>query len=284
MKLPRNTVVCSMSVWTHYLSTTHHVLQGVSGRRLVFKPFSIRLPFWKTSAIFAICIFAFAAPLCCSLSPHLAFANEVQHLTFDGNSLSASASIEGLFDSFGAILPGETRTGTVTLFNGGTESCIFYLRVAQEPTTNRSDAAEAPMRMKLSIQADGQSVYEGDLRGMTLKEGTMLGQAAAGEAVEVSFVIEAPSDMENEFVLSSICVPWVFAAQQIAISTSSSSGKQGSYKSATLAQTGNETAAVVLTVFASVAAAAGATTLVAHRKNQVLRSTRKEIRYAAKHF
>lgn len=214
-----------------------------------------------------------ALALAFSLGPLLperqAYADEAQRIAFDGVGLEASSPLDALFDGFGTIFPGETKTGDVVLANESSEPCVFYLRVAQEPTTNRADAAEAPVRMKLSLSTEGAELYQGDLRGEALREGAILGYVDPGDSLDLSFTIEAPADMGNEFALSSLRVPWTFAAQQIIPQTNPTDGKPSPTTSGSLPQTGDAGATIAIAALAGAALAAGAVALIA-RKTRIV--------------
>lgn len=214
--------------------------------------------------VIASAALAFALSLGPALPEQQAYADEAQRITFDGTTLESSSPLEALFDGFGTIFPGETKTGSVILVNESSEPCIFYLRVEQEPTTSRADAAEAPALMTLLLSTEGTEIYQGDLRGEALREGTLLGYVDPGDSLDLSFSIEAPADMGNEFALSSLRVPWTFAAQQIITQSDSSSGKSSPAGSGSLPQTGDGTA-IALVALIGATVAAGAIVLIARK-------------------
>lgn len=197
----------------------------------------------------------------CLVTPTAAHADEPYRISFDGESSVLVASADNLFAHFGSIVPGETRTGSVMLENESGAPCAFFLRAEEEARAERDDAADAPSRMRLTIESNGATVYEGDLAAARLLETVPLGSVEAGGELEIAFAVSAPTDLGNEYALASVEAPWTFVAQQNA-----AAGK-GSPLPAT-GDSGNALAAAAL------AGAGAAAVLIARMARTRLRAER----------
>ncbi len=193
-----------------------------------------------------------AACICASVGTPAAQADDAYRIAYDGSSLSLDAADANLFARFGAILPGETRSERVVLENASGAPCDFYLR-ADGASASRPDASDAPGRIALSIEADGETVYEGSLSAELLWEGVPLGRVEADGDIEVAFSVTADPTLGNAVALSSVSAPWTFAVQQV----------PGEGKSASLASTGDAGAAIAAAAFIAAGAAAAGVACIA---------------------
>lgn len=200
-------------------------------------------------------------------------------ITYHGADAGLSSTGEDLFAHFGMLVPGERGEGSVVLENASDRPCDFYLHANQNTESSRPETADAFSRVRLSISSllSGETIYEGTLQAADLAGGAYLGTVDPGESIALTFAVEIPSDLGNEFALSEHTAPWVFAAQEIPENVPAPAEPEPDEETPLLAKTGSYPLGVfvVALVALALAAAVAAFAAKAHAYLDDPRATRR---------
>lgn len=156
----------------------------------------------------------------------VAYRGQEEGFTFGPGSEYTSSD---LFDSFKGVMPGDTRTETVTFKNEAVDSDFvrLYLRaVAHDDTANPMSPAVAAKETDVASMKDflaqlGMKVYNGSemiysaspdqTAGLT--DNVYLGTVRTGETLDLRVELEVPATLDNRYAYRAGEVDWVFLVE-----------------------------------------------------------------------
>ncbi len=152
------------------------------------------------SLLAAVGILAVALPVAFAGVGRGAGVDPVQ--VFSSGSLIAADASGGSQLSVAGMVPGQSRSATIRLSNGGSATTAFNLSTR---LSDRVGAGGAPLSSTLILRvrslAGGRSVYAGPLAGMPR---LALGRIPAGAERAYRFTVELPHSAGNEVAGSSL--------------------------------------------------------------------------------
>ena len=106
-------------------------------------------------------------------------------------------------------MPGDTVSDTVYVKNQNDHAANLFFR-----TETPEDLSEAQMdllkNLQLSIQVNGNSVYEGNLESTDLNEKISLGLYEKGSEGKIDFSVSMPKEDKNVYAARDTNITWVF--------------------------------------------------------------------------
>ena len=115
-----------------------------------------------------------------------------------------------LFTDINDMMPGDVRTGTVTVNN----SNDYRIHVVLKEKGNQTRELLLK-QMKLTIYKNGKTLYDGDLTDDSLVNGLSLGNFAAKTTTSLTFKLELPKEVMNQTAFTNINLEWEFTASRI---------------------------------------------------------------------
>lgn len=171
-----------------------------------------------------------------------AYGSGAYQVVYDGDSERLVSADDDFFSHFDVMMPGDVLSGTVDISNDGdsTQDAYFYTRPLD--AANRAEADDLLNKIVLTISSEnsGKLIYEGELRADDLSHAVHLGTFAPGDEDVLSFRLQVPAELGNEYAMAENAVNWVFATQEV------TSGEESGSKAGSLRQTGDDTATVAL--------------------------------------
>lgn len=154
-------------------------------------------------------------------------------VTFDE---SKQIVMTGLFDNFLGVMPGDTRTESITINNDCADYDYIkvYLRAEANSTDNIQsveDAADEDValmndflaQLNMTVDVDGEAIFDDALDGAsTLSENVLLGTLNKNESMSFDVTLEVPIEMGNEYAIRSGEVDWIFTIEAFDYPTPSS--------------------------------------------------------------
>lgn len=150
-----------------------------------------------------------------SANPTVMYDGKDDGIVFENSLISLiNTDRPDLFVDFKEMMPGDTRTQTITVGarNTGWDTVRMYLRV--QPTEDEDARAAYELLMsygdwvKLTVSQDGEVLSEGDLSDGVLL-GTFQGEGKTELQVELSIDIQAGNELQGLVA----AVDWVFTAE-----------------------------------------------------------------------
>jgi LPXTG-motif cell wall-anchored protein len=151
----------------------------------------------------------------------VSYEGQAQKFVFSSGS---SESPTDLFDGFKDVMPGDSRTQSIVIKNNQSNvNVVIYLR-AQGAQNGSEDFLS---QLKLTAKQSGTSTLYSAPANETaqLTDWVNLGQIAPGGTITLNVTLEVPADLDDSFQNSIGYINWQFKAEEIPITTSSSSGK-----------------------------------------------------------
>lgn len=134
-------------------------------------------------------------------------------IEFRGDSHKLVTTEDNFFSDLNQMLPGDTLDGKATIKNaGGRRTEIFF--TTEPENINEDDAIEkeALERITMKISIGDKVIFDGPLSKSC--ENVSLGKYGDGDSAQLSFELQVPADMTNEFNMQELGVKWVFSAEE----------------------------------------------------------------------
>lgn len=146
-------------------------------------------------------------------------ANTVE---YKGESEGLIATPNDFFLNLGELLPGDTKEDIAYIKNSTDEEIeVFFKTEPLEKELYYDDIDYSlleKIKLKISLKqtknSEEQMLYEGNLGAELMKEYISLGKYQKGYDGEFIFKIEVPTELRNEYTLSTTKVKWVFAVEK----------------------------------------------------------------------
>ena len=146
------------------------------------------------------------------------FANTVE---YKGEAEGLIATPNDFFLNLGELLPGDTKQDIAYIKNSTNEPIEVFFKTEPLDKTEYYDEIDYSLleKIKLTItlkqtsSSEEQLLYEGNLGAELMSEYISLGEYQKGYDGEFIFKIEVPTDLRNNYTLSTTKVKWVFAVK-----------------------------------------------------------------------
>lgn len=134
----------------------------------------------------------------------------------------------GLFGEFATMVPGDERTGKVEVRNTGSKSAKVLFWVSA-PEGQAAETLKDAARLKVSVSGEqgGKTLFEGSLRQASASEKLQLGELGAGQSRELEFTLYLPASLGNEAAARSGSMAFRFQAQSVDVGKPSDEGDSG---------------------------------------------------------
>ena len=126
-------------------------------------------------------------------------------MTFS-HSGGLEANTKDLFRNFGLYMAGDEYKDTLKITSKASRPVTIFFR------TNNLNNTDLKGKMKLKIELDGQSVYDGDLFSSKLGSYEKLTKLAAGKTATFTYTVTLPEDSQNYYSVLKDNVQWMFKA------------------------------------------------------------------------
>ncbi len=147
-------------------------------------------------------------------------------VVYQGESKSLIAAPKDFFSGFSTMLPGDTYTGTIELFNDGDEERTLYFRTKSLDDSPLLEHIE----LEITTEIDNKKnlIYLGPLHGEELNENIDLAYLQAGMSGVMHFKLYVPTYLDNKFTLMDTHIKWIFST--LNMPKTSDSVKTGDYE------------------------------------------------------
>ena len=168
----------------------------------------------------SVSILAFAA------EPTVTYQGQEKGFAFEPGS---SYSESDLFDSFKDVMPGDTRTETITFFNEATDNDFvkLYLKVVPHDETENplsdavAESGETIASMQEFLSKLSMKVYQGDSliyeaspdQTDGLANAVYLGTVRSGEKTALRVELNVPIELDNQYANRIGEMDWVFTVE-----------------------------------------------------------------------
>ncbi len=153
-----------------------------------------------------------------SLLPQTAFADAgagAYAIELLGEPSGIVNEADDLFAHIPPLAPGESGQGHAVICNKADASQRVWLAVDDWAAAEDGPAAELLDRITVRIAYDGETVYEGAVRGEGLREAALLGEIAPGGQAELAYVLTASPDLDADAESLTNAVRWTLAAEDL---------------------------------------------------------------------
>lgn len=129
-------------------------------------------------------------------------------LVYKGDS-TFEVSSEDFFSNFDYMMPGDTCEDKITLKN----SCDNYLKLYFKSTAPTDEVLLDEIMLKILV--DGKLYYEGPLKASDLNEYEELAMISPNKDKEMTYELQVPEYLQNEFSVEDDNVTWYFKAIEV---------------------------------------------------------------------
>lgn len=130
-------------------------------------------------------------------------------VSLDAQAAQMVSNTSDFFQNLDTLMPGDTVSDTVYVKNQNDHAANLFFH-----TETPEDLSEAQMdllkNLQLSIQVNGNSVYEGNLESTDLNEKISLGLYEKGSEGKIDFSVSMPKEDKNVYAVRDTDITWVF--------------------------------------------------------------------------
>lgn len=149
-------------------------------------------------------------------APCAAQAADISRIEYLGGADGMVAPDTDLFESFGAMMPGDRASGIVDVRNSGTARAALWFWADGAETKRGAEELLDEVQVEIVSLATDETVYAGPLRADGMGDPISLGEYAPGESAELAYSIYVPEYLGNAFMEAESGVTWTFAAEELA--------------------------------------------------------------------
>lgn len=130
---------------------------------------------------------------------------------FEGEANKLVSGTDDFFSGLGEIMPGDRKTGTVTVKNTtkNTQDLTFSMKMPARYTKSSLELLE---RLNIEVKNDDEIVYNGTIADAYKAGNINLGRYKAGGSSKLSFTIQADEKIDNSLALTDAVTIWKFSA------------------------------------------------------------------------
>lgn len=129
---------------------------------------------------------------------------------FSGLSHRLLAQPDDFFNNIPILLPGDSYSDSISLFNTTDSEAEVFFHV----DVPEKEDEEVLSRIGLSIHMQDEEIYAGNLISEELHNAISLGKYKPEEQDELTFTLNVPPDMDNEYALEQAKVKWNFSVEK----------------------------------------------------------------------
>ncbi len=123
---------------------------------------------------------------------------------------------EDFFQNFQRLMPGTSYTDQASISNSSEQAIELFFRTGYD--ASQEDAASLLESLKLTIQYNQKTLYQGNLKAEALEEGISLGIFAPGASGEMQYTITVPKELTNSFARRQAEVIWTYSMKEASLS------------------------------------------------------------------
>ena len=151
------------------------------------------------------------------------------HITVKANEVEYRGELGGLiatpddfFLNLGELLPGDTKEDRAYIKNSTNDEIEVFFKTEPLDRSEYYDEIDYSLlekiKLKISLKqtknSEEQLLYEGNLGAELMSNYISLGEYKKGYDGEFIFKIEVPTELRNDYTLSTTKVKWVFAVEK----------------------------------------------------------------------
>lgn len=129
---------------------------------------------------------------------------------FSGASYRLLAAPDNFFNNMPVLLPGDSYSDSISLFNTTDSEAELFFHV-DVPEKKDEDVLS---HIGLSIHMQEEEIYKGNLISEELHRAISLGKYQPEEQGKLTFTLNVPPDMDNQYALEQAKVKWNFSVQK----------------------------------------------------------------------
>ncbi len=142
-------------------------------------------------------------------------------VTFEGGADGIVRVGDDFFSHWGALMPGDTVSDTVTVGNAYVRPTYVYFRT-------ESTMDDALLRqLRLTIRNGDTVLYDGTMDG-TIEHNVTLGCFSKGKSGKLSYTVQVPASLDNSYGLSNSRTKWIFSCTSVRSAGGGGGGTGGS--------------------------------------------------------
>lgn len=158
----------------------------------------------------------------CVLVISLQFKVSANVVEYKGGAEGLIATPDDFFLNLGELLPGDTKEDRAYIKNSTNDEIEVFFKTEPLNQTEYYDEIDYSLlekiKLKISLKqtkaSEEQLLYEGNLGAELMSNYISLGEYKKGYDGEFIFKIEVPTELRNNYTLSTTKVKWVFAVKK----------------------------------------------------------------------
>lgn len=158
----------------------------------------------------------------CVLVISLQFKVSANVVEYKGGAEGLIVAPDDFFLNLGELLPGDTKEDIAYIKNSTNDEIEVFFKTEPLDETEYYDEIDYSLlekiKLKISLKqtsnSEEQLLYEGNLGAELMSKYISLGEYKNGYDGEFIFKIEVPTDLKNNYTLSTTKVKWVFAVEK----------------------------------------------------------------------
>ena len=140
-------------------------------------------------------------------------------VVYQGKSKELFADPDNFFINFSDMMPGDVYQDEAVIHNNSDKSIKLFF--AQE-TNSSSDLLS---RIRLTIQLDGKDIFHGTMAEAI--ERKQITELKAGEKQKLSYTVDVPEELDNDYTLEDEEIVWIFSTEEINTRSKVQTGDMG---------------------------------------------------------
>ena len=135
-------------------------------------------------------------------------------VSYEGEADKLVLTGEDFFANFSYMMPGDTFEDSAALKNTSGRDIMLYFRTDAPEEEKLLEAIHLDIYLE---DGDGTKslVYEGPLKAGSLSENILLCTLASGQEGKLSFALQVPAELKNEYTLNNAKVNWIFSTELV---------------------------------------------------------------------
>lgn len=158
----------------------------------------------------------------CIMVIGLQIKSQANVVEYKGGAEGLIVAPDDFFLNLGELLPGDTKEDIAYIKNSTKDSIEVFFKTEPLDETEYYDEIDYSLlekiKLKISLKQTSNSeeklLYEGNLGAELMSEYISLGEYKNGYDGEFIFKIEVPTELRNDYTLSTTKVKWVFAVEK----------------------------------------------------------------------
>lgn len=132
-------------------------------------------------------------------------------ITFEGNAKKLISNTDNCFEAFGELMPGDTKKGSLKVWNTTKEEQDIRLRISVPEQDKK--AIDLLSEIDLCIKNDGETIFESTAAD-GLEDDIYLGRYEPGGKSRLTFELHMRETVNNRLALSEGKTAWMFLAEE----------------------------------------------------------------------